>query len=58
MNQTTAMPEDSFEKARSAFFGKSNAKSNQNAPEAGTMTPRNEAAQDTAAQLPGAAAAR
>jgi hypothetical protein len=54
MNQNTAMPEDSFEKARSAFFGKSNAKSNQNAPEADAMTPRNEASKETAAQLPDA----
>jgi hypothetical protein len=56
MNQTTAIPEDSFEKARSAFFGKSNAQSNQSSPEAGAMTARNEAAQDNATQLPGAAA--
>lgn len=58
MNQTTAMPQDSFEKARAVFFGKSNAKSNQNAPAAGAMTPRNEAAQENAAQLPIASAAR
>jgi hypothetical protein len=58
MSQNTAMPEDSFEKARSAFFGKSNAKSNQNAPAADAMTPRNEAAQATAAQLPVASTSR
>lgn len=51
------MPEDSFEKARSAFFGKANAKSNQNAPEADAMTPRNEASKETAAQLPDASVA-
>ncbi len=56
MSENTAMPEDSFEKARSAFFGKSNAQSDQNASEAAAMTPRNEAAQDTAAQLPVASA--
>jgi hypothetical protein len=58
MNQTTAMPQDSFEKARAAFFGKSNATSNQNAPAADAMTPRNEPVRETAAQLPVASAAR
>jgi hypothetical protein len=56
MNQPNAMPQDSFEKARSAFFGKANATSNQNAPAAGAMTLRNEGAQEPAAQLPGASA--
>jgi hypothetical protein len=58
MSQTIAMPQDSFEKARAAFFGKSNAKSNQNAPAAEAMAPRNEPACETAAQLPVASAAR
>jgi len=56
MNQPNAMPQDSFEKARSAFFGKANVTSNQNAPAASAMTPRNEAAQEPAAQLTGALA--
>lgn len=56
MKQTTAMTQDSFEKARSAFFGKAIPTSNQNAPAAAAMTPRNEAAQVPAAKLLGASA--
>jgi hypothetical protein len=56
MKQTNAMQQDSFEKARSAFFGKASVTSDQNSPAAGAMTPRNEAAQAPAAQLPGASA--
>jgi len=56
MKQTSVMQQDSFEKARSAFFGKANAASSQNAPAASAMTPRNEAVQEPAAQLTGALA--
>jgi hypothetical protein len=51
MKQTNAMTEDSFEKARSAFFGTVAATSNQNAPASGAMTPHNEPPRETAGQL-------
>jgi|HubBroStandDraft_2_1064218.scaffolds.fasta_scaffold624113_1 hypothetical protein len=51
MSQTTVVTQDSFEKARMAFFGNVIATSSQNAMEAGAMVPRNEPARETAAQM-------
>jgi hypothetical protein len=51
MKQTNGMPEDSFEKARSAFFGTVTATPNQNAPASGATTPRNEPPRETSGQL-------
>jgi hypothetical protein len=45
------MPQDSFEKARSAFFGTVTASSNPNAPASGAITPRNEPPRETAVPL-------
>jgi hypothetical protein len=57
MKKTSAKTEDSFEKARSAFFGTAAATSNQNAPASGAMTPRNEPPRENAAQMTQAIAA-
>jgi hypothetical protein len=51
MKQTNAKSEDSFEKARSAFFGTVAATSDQSAPASGAMTPRSEPPRETAGQL-------
>jgi hypothetical protein len=50
MSQTQPMQEDSFEKARAAFFGKVRVESKPSAPQAGAMTPSNETVRETAAQ--------
>jgi hypothetical protein len=57
MKQTNGMPEDSFEKARSAFFGTVTSTSNPNVPASGAITPRNEPPRETAAQFTQAMAA-
>jgi hypothetical protein len=51
MSQTNAITEDSFEKARSAFFGKVPATPNQTAPAAGAMVPRNEPVRESAGPM-------
>jgi len=56
MKQTKAMPEDSFEKARAAFFGNVKATSSQTAPVVGAQTPRNEPIRESAGQLVSAVA--
>jgi hypothetical protein len=58
MTQPTAMKQDSFEKARMAFFGKVTATSSQKAPEAAAMAPPNEPAREAAAQMTEAVASR
>jgi len=50
------MPEDSFEKARAAFFGNVKATSSQTAPVVGAQTPRNEPIRESAGQLVSAVA--
>ena len=56
MKQTKVMPEDSFEKARAAFFGNAKATSSQTAPAAGAQTPRNEPIRENVGQLVSAVA--
>jgi len=56
MKQTKVMPEDSFEKARAAFFGNVKATSSQTAPAAGVTTPRIEPIRESAGQLVSAVA--
>jgi hypothetical protein len=56
MKQTTAMTQDSFEKARSAFFGNVKKTSSPSAPATGEMTPQSEPARETAGPLTGTTA--
>jgi hypothetical protein len=56
MNQPTARKEDSFERARAAFFGKVTVKSSPSAPATGTMAPQNEPPRETSSQLTAVAA--
>jgi len=58
MSETQPMQQDSFEKARAAFFAKVSVASKPSAPQAGAMTPRNEPARETAAQPTAATATR
>jgi hypothetical protein len=56
MKQSKIMPEDSFEKARAAFFGNTKPISTQTAPATGAQTPRNEPIRESAGQLVSAVA--
>jgi hypothetical protein len=58
MKQTKTVTEDSFEKARAAFFGKVKATPSQNLPNAVAMAPSNDSARESAGQLTTAMAAR
>ena len=57
MSQTNPVQQDSFEKARAAFFGKTIVTSSPSAPAGGTMVPQTEPARESSGQLAAAAAA-
>jgi len=57
MSQTRPVQEDSFEKARAAFFGKVGVTSKPSAPQASSMVPPTEPVRETSGQLAAAAVA-
>jgi hypothetical protein len=57
MSQTSQVQQDSFEKARAAFFGKTIVTSSPSAPGSSTMAPQTEPVRESSAQLAAAAVA-
>jgi hypothetical protein len=57
MSQIRPVQEDSFEKARAAFFGKVSVTSKPSAPQASPMVPQPESVRETSGQLAAAAVA-
>ena len=57
MSQTRPVQQDSFEKARAAFFGKAIVTSTPSAPQVATMAPQTEPVRETSGQLAATAVA-